>query len=89
MTKSLKQKQLVIQTDISNHHKLRSSVKKILYTSIDIFVLQKHCLYTKCSSQLSLMNKISNKLPGVGKAVGSLDPIPAIQMSRGYGGTTI
>ncbi|CAC5417022.1 unnamed protein product [Mytilus coruscus] len=59
---------------------------KELENSIDMFLLQEHWLY---DCQLLLLNEISDKLSGVGKAVDSLDPIPAIQMPRGYGGTAI
>ena len=39
--------------------------------------------------QLDLLNEIHNDYIGIGKAVDSNDPIPPIQMPRGYGGVAI
>ena len=40
-------------------------------------------------TQRHLLNEISDRFSGVGKAVDSIYPIPPIQMPRGYGGTAI
>ncbi|MEW8547545.1 MAG: endonuclease/exonuclease/phosphatase family protein, partial [Candidatus Thiodiazotropha sp.] len=52
----------------------------------DIILLQEHWLY---DCQLHKLNELNILYNGKGKAVDSSDPIPPIQMPRGYGGVGI
>ena len=61
-------------------------VFKEIENHVDIYLLQEHWLL---DCQRHLLNEISDRFSGVGKAVDSIDPIPPIQMPRGYGGTAI
>jgi hypothetical protein len=61
-------------------------VFKEIENHVDIYLLQEHWLF---DCQRHLLNEISDRFSGVGKAVDSIDPIPPIQMPRGYGGTAI
>ena len=52
----------------------------------DIILIQEHWLF-KC--QLNLLNEINMNLVASGKSVDFYDPIPPIQIPRGYGGVAI
>lgn len=54
--------------------------------SVDIILIQEHWLF-KC--QLNLLNEVNEKLMASGKSVDFYDPIPPIQIPRGYGGVAI
>ncbi|CAC5394077.1 unnamed protein product [Mytilus coruscus] len=53
---------------------------------VDIYLLQEHWLF---DCQLNMLNEIHSKYIGIGKSVDSDDPLPPIQMPRGYGGVAI
>lgn len=57
-----------------------------LMKSEDIILIQEHWLF-KC--QLNLLNEINVNLMASGKSVDFYDPIPPIQIPRGYGGVAI
>ena len=59
---------------------------KELEKDVDIYLIQEHWLF---DCQLDLLNEIHNDYIGIGKAVDSNNPIPPIQMPRGYGGVAI
>ena len=59
---------------------------KELEKKVDLYLIQEHLLF---DCQLDLLNEIHNDYIGIGKAVDSNDPIPPIQMPRGYGGVMI
>jgi hypothetical protein len=59
---------------------------KELEKEVDLYLIQEHWLF---DCQLDLLNEIHNDYIGIGKAVDSNDPIPPIQMPRGYGGVAI
>ncbi|VDI26989.1 Hypothetical predicted protein [Mytilus galloprovincialis] len=50
---------------------------------VDIYLLQEHWLF---DCQLNMLNEIHSNYIGIGKPV---DPLPPIQMPRGYGGVAI
>ncbi|CAC5415512.1 unnamed protein product [Mytilus coruscus] len=53
---------------------------------VDIYLLQEHWLF---DCQLNMLNEIHSKYIGIGKSVDTDDPLPPIQMPRGYGGVAI
>lgn len=59
---------------------------KKLEKKVDLYLIQEHWLF---DCQLDLLNELHNDYIGIGKAIDSNDPIPPIQMPRGYGGVAI
>lgn len=57
-----------------------------LEKKVDLYLIQEHWLF---DCQLDLLNELHNDYIGIGKAIDSNDPIPPIQMPRGYGGVAI
>ncbi|CAC5363524.1 unnamed protein product [Mytilus coruscus] len=53
---------------------------------VDIYLLQEHWLF---DCQLNMLNEIHSKYIGIEKSVDTDDPLPQIQMPRGYGGVAI
>ncbi|VDI21674.1 Hypothetical predicted protein [Mytilus galloprovincialis] len=53
---------------------------------VDIYLLQEHWLF---DCQLNMLNEIHSNYIGIGKPVDTNDPLPPIQMPRGYGGVAI
>ncbi|CAC5411732.1 unnamed protein product [Mytilus coruscus] len=51
-----------------------------------IYLLQEHWLF---DCQLNMLNEIHSKYIRIGKSVDTDDPLPPIQMPRGYGGVAI